>query len=139
MKTKQIIKNLKPTELNVHLKYTCPTCSVDHWLSLDESKTKGYLVVCDCNSILKVKPIHSLVIKFRKKKKNIKTTESDKVEETSKIDVALLSKCCTILSSYGYEKSEIEPLIVKTYENSPTTDIKTLVKNTLMKIGDIHG
>jgi Holliday junction resolvasome RuvABC DNA-binding subunit len=79
------------------------------------------------------------VIKFRKKKKNIKTTESDKVEETSKIDVALLSKCCTILSSYGYEKSEIEPLIVKTYENSPTTDIKTLVKNTLMKIGDIHG
>lgn len=134
-----MIKNLKPTELNIHLKYTCPTCSIDHWLSLDESKTKGYLIVCDCKSILKVKLVHSLMVKFHKKKKSIKTTESDKVAETSKIDVALLSKCCTILSSYGYEKSEIEPLVSKTYENSPTTDIKTLVKNTLMKIGDIHG
>lgn len=134
-----MIKNLKPTELNVHLKYTCTTCSIDHWISLDESKTKGYLIVCDCGSILKVKLVHSLMVKFCKKKKSIKTTERDKLVETNKIDVALLSKCCTILSSYGYEKSEIEPLIIKTYKDSPTADIKTLVKNTLMKIGDIHG
>ena len=139
METKQTIKHLRPTELNVHLKYTCPTCSIEHWLSLEEAKTKGYLIVCDCNSILKVKLVDSLKVKFYKKEKSTKIVESEKVVETEKISVDLLSKCCTILSSYGYEKSEVEHLIIKTYENSPTTDIKTLVKNTLMKIGDIHG
>jgi hypothetical protein len=139
MRTKQIIKNLKPTELNVHIKYTCPTCSIDHWLSLDESKTKGYLVVCDCSSILKVKLVDSLIVKFCKKKKIVKSDEGDKSAESNKIPFDLLSKCCTILNSYGYEKSEVETLIIKAYENSPTTDIKILVKNTLMNIGDING
>jgi len=139
MKTKQTIKNLRPTEFNLHLKYVCPMCSVEHWLSLEEAKTKGYLIVCDCDSVLRVKLIDSLGIKFYKKQKSTKTVESEKVIETDKISLDLLSKCCTILSSYGYEKSEVEYLIIKTYENSPTTDIKTLVKNTLMKIGDIHG
>jgi hypothetical protein len=114
-------------------------CSVEHWLSLEEAKTKGYLIVCDCDSVLRVKLIDSLGIKFYKKQKSTKTVESEKVIEIDKISIDLLSKCCTILSSYGYEKSEVEHLIIKTYENSPTTDIKTLVKNTLMKIGDIHG
>jgi hypothetical protein len=139
MKTKQIVRNLRPTELNVHLKYVCPACSVEHWLSLEEAKTKGYLIVCDCDSVLKVKLVDSLKVKFYKKETGTKIAKSEKVEETSKIDVDLLSKCCTILVGYGYDKSEIEKLITKTYQSNPTTDIKTLVKNTLMNIGDING
>lgn len=139
MKTKQIIKNLRPIELNVHLKYTCPNCSVEHWLSLQEAKTRGYLIVCDCDTVLKVKTIDFLKVKFYKKQKSTKPVERESVVESTKIDVDLLSKCCTILNSYGYEKSEVEDLIIKTYENNPTTDIKTLVKNTLMNIGDING
>lgn len=139
MKTKQIVRNLRPTELNVHLKYVCPACSIEHWLSLEEAKTKGYLIVCDCNAILRVKLIDLLKVKFYRKQKSTKTVESEKIVETSKIDVDLLSKCCTILVGYGYDKSEIEKLIIKTYQSNPTTDIKTLVKNTLMNIGDING
>ena len=138
-KTKQTVKNLRPTELNVHLKYVCPSCSIEHWLSLEEAKTKGYLIVCDCDSVLKVKLVDSLKVKFYKKENGTKIAKSEKVEETSKIDVDLLSKCCTILVGYGYDKSEIEKLITKTYQSNPTTDIKTLVKNTLMNIGDING
>ena len=139
MKTKQIVKNLRPTELNTHLKYVCPTCSIEHWLSLEETKTKGYLIVCDCDSVLKVKLVDCLRIKFYKKQNSTKIVKSEKAVETSMIDVDLLSKCCTILVGYGYDKSEIEKLITKTYQNNPTTDIKTLVKNTLINIGDING
>ena len=60
MKNKTTTKNLKPNGINLYLEYRCPDCCATHWLKLDEVKTPGFIVVCDCRRILKFKPIKKI-------------------------------------------------------------------------------
>jgi hypothetical protein len=61
-------KLLKPIDHDVHLKYRCPECSVDRWLSLREAQTDGFIIVCECNNVFKVRIVDKIVVKHKDKK-----------------------------------------------------------------------
>lgn len=61
-------KLLKPIDHDVHLKYRCPECSVDHWLSLREAQTDGFIIVCECNNVFKVRTVEKIVVRHKDKK-----------------------------------------------------------------------
>lgn len=134
MKTKKI-KNLKPIELNLHLKYRCPECDVEHWLSLDEAKTKEYVIVCYCKIKLKVKPIKSIRIVYSKSG----SSKPKPQKESQAIPVALLESCVKILIDYGYSEKEAKSLIEESYAKNPTDNALVIIKNILTTIGGIHG
>lgn len=134
MKPKKI-KNLKPIELNLHIKYKCPKCDVEHWLSLDEAKTKEYITVCYCKTKLKVKPIKSIRIVYSKSRPS--KLKSEKESET--IPIALLENCVKILTGYGYSSKESKALVEESYSKNPVDDALVIIKNILTTIGGIHG
>jgi hypothetical protein len=64
----QQTKNQKPIEYDIHFKYLC-SCGQFHWLTYNETTTKNFFIVCDCNKKIKIKTIDSIKIKYKKKKK----------------------------------------------------------------------
>jgi hypothetical protein len=138
---KTITKKIKHSGFDIYLKYKCPTCSLDHWLSFKESKTKGYIVVCDCDTIFKIKQIETIDIQYKNTKPPLEeTTVEVKLDEPEKevvekvvetIPVDLLTKCCKILTGYGFTKSESESMLEKSYSGNPSDDITLLIKQTL--------
>jgi hypothetical protein len=135
MKIKKKIKNLKPTEINLHLKYQCPECSIDHWISLDEAKTPGFIIVCYCRTTLKVKGVKSTKIIFRNQKKIV----AKKQKDTQEIPLEILDSCVKILVGYGYSESEAKLLITKSYADNSTNNPLELIKFTLTNIGGSCG
>lgn len=134
MKTKKI-KNLKPTEINLHLKYTCPQCGIEHWLSLDEAKTIGYIMVCDCKTKLRPKPIKNIRIIY----KNNVTTKRETEKKDSAVPVALLENCVKILVGYGFSIKEAKTLVEQSYSKNSENDALVIIKDILANIGGIHG
>jgi hypothetical protein len=134
MKIKKI-KNLKPIELNLHIKYKCPQCDVEHWLSLDEAKTKEYITICYCKTKLKVRPIKSIRIIYSKSESTKPTLE----KESETIPIALLESCVKILIGYGYASKEAKTLVEESYIKNPTDNALVIIKNILTTIGGIHG
>lgn len=61
---KTIKKRQKPIDKDIHLKYRCKKCGIDHWLSLREASTKNFLVVCSCGHTFKVRQVSDCVVKF---------------------------------------------------------------------------
>jgi len=67
---KKKVQSQKPIEHDIHLKYKCPTCDQHHWLAFREAKTKNFKVVCDCNTVFKVKRISAFKIKYQLENKS---------------------------------------------------------------------
>lgn len=137
MKTK-IIKNQIPINSDIHYKYRCPSldCSIVHWLSLKETQTKNFKVVCDCGTIFqprRIKNTKICFIKHTKKQKKIDNPveEINKIETKNDINKELLSKASDILCVYGFTKKEAEDMIIKSYQDNREKDITLLVKQTL--------
>lgn len=120
------VKNLKPTDIDLYIKYTCPnkSCKNDHWTTLKESQTKNFIIVCDCDYIIKPKQIDTIKIKYTEKKKNSS-------QETSQIPQDLLQKSLKIMVGLGYSESESSKMIIGYYKHNPINDYMTLVKNTI--------
>ena len=121
MKTKKKLQ--KPIDQDIHIKYRCPQCSQDHWLSYKEASTINFKIVCDCGEVFKVKRVVGFQLKFKSVK--------PKLVEIPKIPVELLEKSVTLLVSYGFTKTEASELINASYINNPVDDFGTLVKQTL--------
>jgi len=136
---KKKIKNLKPIDTDIHLIYSCPNCSSQHWLSLKESKTKNFKIVCDCDTIFKVKLVKEIKIIYEEivilKPSSIVSVSP----EPQKIPIDLLSKAAKILIGYGFTKIESEDLVRSTFEKNPTEDCAILVKNSLSNFGVNNG
>jgi hypothetical protein len=136
-------KLLRPIDQDIHFKYRCYECSLDHWLSIRETQTKGFKIVCDCGQILKVKLIEKIEIVYQKVIKKEIPPEPDKPEELPKksetIPIDLLSQCCTILLGYGFDITEGEDLIVSTFNENPTYICVDLIKQALKKFGEKNG
>lgn len=147
-----MIKNKiqKPIEIDAHLKYRCPKCGWDRWISLKESQAKNFKIVCDCNTIFKPKRIKSLNInyynKIKKKQKEPQPSSviSDATESVAKpidpvkplIDQSVLEKCSNILIQYGFTKNEANKLINRAYDKLMDNDIGSLIKTSLEIIGE---
>jgi hypothetical protein len=146
---KTIKTNLKPISLDAHFKYRCPSseCTIEHWLSLGETKTKNFKVVCDCGTIFSPKRISKIKIVYRTTRKAAKAIEPIEVvepkatiqTESPKIPVELLEKSVKILSVYGFTDKEAKELLINSYNKCNTSDIASLVKFTLETFGGKHG
>ena len=131
MKTKQIVKNQKPIDIDLHLKSKCQNCSTIHWLSLKEVQIKNFKVVCDCNLVIKPKTIKNIKLLYHKK--SIKQQPQKNILQ--EIPLALLEKCVTILIGYGFEKQESEELTKKCYRTNPNINCVDLIKSVLKSFG----
>jgi hypothetical protein len=144
MINKKKIKIQKPIEIDAHLKYRCYKCSLDHWISLKESKIKNYKIVCDCGIVFSPKRIKNLSINYRLKKKKIQNNSQHTVTPTitqnkdnkHSISPEILEKCSLLLIKYGFTKAEAKNLVIDSYKKTGTDNISILVKDILQSIGD---
>lgn len=129
-----IKKNQKPIEYDIHLQYRCPQCYNIHWLSLLETSTKNFKVVCDCGCIFKVKRTTGFNLQYENKS----VPKPEKVETKPIISNDLLNRGIQALLPYGFTKDEGKELLTKSYANHQTNDIGTLIKNTLEMLKNEH-
>jgi hypothetical protein len=134
-----IYKNQKPIDYDIHLKYRCPNnkCNYEHWLSIRETKTKNFKVVCHCETVFSPKQIKNIDIVYLDieeiKTKTIKEPEKDTIPND------LLEKSTKTLINYGFTKEESEKLLVSSYIKNITDDCSTLIKKALKSIGGLNG
>ena len=150
-------KNVKPIEIDAHFKYRCPKCGWDHWVSLKESQTKNFKIVCDCDTIFKPKRIKNISIEYfvsKPKRKNaevpvqtiqnpdiqpeIKTVviQEQVIKPVDPLDKDILEKGSKLLISYGFTVNESKALLNEAYERIKNNNVGLLVKNVLEFIGD---
>jgi hypothetical protein len=137
MKTKT--KTVKPIDSSISLIYCCPKCSNQHWISLKAAKTKGFIIVCDCDQVFKPKTVETIKIIYKKKNQSSKQPSSlEQNTPDTKIPHQLLDKCTESLTNYGFTKNEASILLNKAYsvhtENNPLELIKLAL--SLSNIGD---
>ena len=157
---KKKVQSQKPIEHDIHLKYKCPTCDQHHWLAFREAKTKNFKVVCDCNTVFKVKRISAFKIKYQLENKSfeIEKTKNEvappivappivtapvvapivvppvvvpPVVAPPQIPLELLNKACKLFITYGFTQKESILLLKSSYEKNPVDDYSSLIKNTL--------
>ena len=129
MQTKQ--KNLKPIDIDLHLKYECPesTCGQNHWLSLKETQIKNFKIVCDCGLTFSPKRISNINIKYNKK---------SAIKQTLKTPIDLEQKCIKLLISYGFTQDESLSLVYKAWATANIDTPTGLVKFILQNLGDLN-
>lgn len=137
-------KNQKPIDIDAHFKYKCPKsdCGYDHWLSLKESQTKKFKVVCDCGTVFQPKIIKKIKILYEavveKQSQIVEIHNQEAVVEQAKIPVDLQKKCNTILCGYGFTISECMELTEKAYSQNPIDDTGSLVKYIIKNLGELN-
>jgi hypothetical protein len=134
MKTKSI---QKPIELDVHLKYLCESCGQTHWLSLRETSTKNFKVVCDCGNVFRVKLTKRCKIIYQKKSIKPKTPAPPIPVQTKQTELSkqILDQGIDILSRYGFTVAEAHSMLMDTYKKHQTDDLGLLIKNSLASLG----
>ncbi len=125
---KKKTKNLKPIEIDAHIRYVCPDndCGFDHWISLKESQTKNFIIVCDCGLKIKPKTVKTIKIIYREQQNKPKIKE---------ISQEILDKCIKIMFDFGFTEIESEPLVRESYNKFGIDDPLELVKKTIASIG----
>lgn len=121
-------KSPKPIEYDINIKYQCPQCQEDHWLSYQEASTKGFKTVCYCNYVFKVK----CPIGFSLEYSPLKPIDTSDTIQEPPIDI--FNKSISLLVSYGFTQSEAKDLLIKSYSANPVDDYSLLVKQTLESI-----
>ena len=121
-------KSPKPTEYDIHIKYQCPECQQDHWLSYQEASTKRFIVVCSCKYVFRVKRPIGFSLEYKK----IITEVQQPIKEELSIDI--LDKSMLLLVRYGFTQSEARELLLSSFAANPTNDYALLVKQTLESI-----
>ena len=135
-KNKNKIKNLKPIDLDLTFGYTCPSCSATHWVRLKQAQYDKFVIVCDCNAILKPRTIENIKILYKKKRVSTKAEAggADAIQN-EEIDSKVLDTCCKSLLGYGFSKQEAQELVKKTYADCKSLDCSTLIKLSLTNFG----
>lgn len=137
------MKKIKPIDIDLHLKYLCPNCGAICWLSLRESKTIGYIHVCDmCHTTFKVKTIDKITIQYKNTKKSTdKPTAEKERDKVSNIifDPDTRLKSISSLVGYGFTQKEASELVDDTFDIFRTNDIRILVKESLKLFGAKNG
>jgi hypothetical protein len=137
MKMKKI-KNLKPLECVADLRYRCSSCGIDHWISIKEARTQGFIIVCDCASLLKVKVIKDIKIVYHE---NVvaqpKHSSLATVVVIEKTDEKIIKQACSALNTYGFTAQESMAMALKHTEKEVFTDVKSLIEKILSNLENI--
>lgn len=124
MQTKKI-KCQKPISLDLHLQYRCSECDQEKWLSLVETQTKRFKVVCDCGNVFSPKQIDTIKIVYKNK-----TPPKNK----SEFPEEYIRKCTKSLMLYGFSEKEAYCLLSENYIQNPTDNCLLLIKQTLANL-----
>jgi len=135
MTTKHKIKNLKPIDLDLSFGYTCPSCSTIHWVRLKQAQYDKFVIVCDCDTILKPKTVKEIKILYKKRRASVRADSVDSIKN-EEIDPKVLDICCKALLAYGFSKQEAQELVKKTYADCKSLDCSTLIKLSLTNFGE---
>lgn len=125
------IKNLKPVSTDIHLKYKCPQCGLEHWTSILESQTKEFIIVCACSTLLKPKIIAGINVVYADQPSARSSNQKSTLDD-SQIQVALKT-----LIGYGFTNSEANELIKNTMLSKKISDTSDLIKTCLSNFGAI--
>ena len=145
------IKNQKPIEIDAQFKFICPNsnCRFDHWLSLNQCKTKHFKVVCDCGNIFIPKRMLNIKIVYPKKHKIEKPVSNDIVQikdikqaescsqivsPNNNIPDYLKTTSIKILAKYGFTEKEGEDLVIMGYQKNPIDNVAIFVRYILENI-----
>lgn len=135
-------KNQKPISIDAHLVYRCPktNCGFDHYLSLKETQTKNFKIVCDCGFVFKPKRIKKLKIVYFEPININEPKQNDKTVNNTEIPIELKNESAKLLISYGFTKNESLELIYKAWLlNSSTIDSASLlVKYIVQNLGALN-
>lgn len=136
---KTVKSSQKPIEYNISFRYICPNtdCNYDHWIFLREAQTKGFKIVCECNTVFKVKTIDNIKILYSKTKTKNKINQENGSSDIVPIDT--MQSCVTILEGYGFEKTEAKKLIYKVYSQIQDKTPLNIIKNALKSLEITHG
>lgn len=133
------IKNLKPIQLDINIKYRCPECGWEHWASLLESRTKEFVIVCNCKTVLKPKRISKINIIYTEEKPQPTAAQSQTVE-TKVFECSLTSEdilqATQTLINYGFTKAEAKTLIDENIKSQKIESASALVKICISKFGE---
>lgn len=137
LKTK--LKNQKPIDIDVSLKYICPNanCKFHHWLFLREAQTKNFKIVCDCGTIFKPKRIQNIEIVYAIKESVKKPV--DESDSSAKIDQSpeYVRRAINIMVSLGYSKEDAQSQVLEIFTKEKIEDPGVLVKKAILNIGGI--
>lgn len=131
--TKILKKRQKPTKVDAHFRYKCPNqdCGYDHWLSLKESQTKSFKIVCDeCSTVFYPKCIAKIKIVYAS------NTKIDKTKKHISAPKKIIDDCCTALVKYGFTKKESIELVENHYArlSNPHIESIELIKEILKNL-----
>jgi hypothetical protein len=126
-------KNQKPIEIDAHFKYRCTNCNIDHWISLNQAKTKNYKIVCDCGKVFIPKRISKVRVKYFEEPDSSRSQQKTNVAITIQSDI--LEKCIGVLIGYGFTKQEADNLVKQSYIKNQTNDCGQIIKHILESIG----
>lgn len=136
----KIKKFQKPIDIDAHLKYICPNkvCGQYHWISLLETKTKNFRIVCYCGTVFRPKLIKTIKIKYDE---NTRPSQEKSISDSNKQELteSMLNTCIDSLIDYGFTKQEASNLIKQAYIINPTDDQLELIKTALKSFGENNG
>ena len=131
-------KYYEPSGANVYLKYICPNgdCLDVQWVTLKESQTKNYRIVCDCcGKVYRPKRIKNVLFEFYDEQ--IKKTQNKEKTQTENFD--FLQDAKATLIKFGFTKDEADNMIENEFKKSGSNNPATLVKNALDFFGVNNG
>jgi len=118
---------LSPHAFDIHLKYLCPECRCDIWVSELEARTPNFKVSC-CNTIYTMDTVSNLRVGIQFGNSKVKSKKAKKQEHN-------LDKFVSPLTSVGYSKDEAKELVEKVLQDNPLiTDVNEVVKFALAKV-----
>lgn len=129
-------KHQKPIDSDIHFKYICPNnkCSDTHWLSLKQTQTKNFKVVCDCGKVFSVKRIKTIKVKYY----NSKILPTKQINDTPE-NLEFIDKTVSALLGFGFSKTDAVRMVADEYHRTATTNPALLIKNILDSLGGKNG
>ena len=133
--------NLEPVEADIHLKYICPSCDSEHWLSYKETKIQDFKVFCEiCENILIPKPVKSITVNFIEQNQQKKEEQKKEEEEKQTVtDLDFISEAENVLIGFGFTKREAKEMIALEYKKTGEKNPAKLVKFSLDLLGAYNG
>lgn len=135
---KKIQKNQKPTNLDIHFKYSCPNteCYEEHWFSINQIRSSKLRVVCDCGVVFQPKPIKKIKVVYKK------TSSIKNVDKPDQPDTTIVSepakKATKIIVGLGYSTKEARQMVSSVQRDTSISNYMDLVKLAISNIGGLH-